>query len=59
MLVDFCVKNFKSFDDKQIFSLLKDKGDENLDNTFIVGKKQKLQLLMLCCYLRSKCKWQK
>lgn len=45
MLVDFCVKNFKSFDDKQIFSLLKDKGDENLDNTFIVGKKQKLQLL--------------
>lgn len=27
MLVDFCVKNFKSFDDKQIFSLLKDKGE--------------------------------
>ena len=45
MLVDFCVKNFKSFDDKQIFSLLKDKGDENLDNTFFVGKNQKLQLL--------------
>lgn len=45
MLVDFCVKNFKSFDDKQIFSLLKDKGGENLDNTFVVGKKQKLQLL--------------
>lgn len=57
MLVDFCVKNFKSFDEKQIFSLLKDKGDENLDNTFIVGKKAETATAKVCCYLRSKCKW--
>ena len=40
MLVDFSVKNFKSFDEQQVISLLKEKGSEHSENSFTVDVKK-------------------
>lgn len=45
MLVDFSVKNFKSFDEQQVLSLLKENGSEHSENSFTVGAKKNLELL--------------
>lgn len=45
MLVDFSVKNFKSFDEQQVLSLLKENGSEHSENSFTVGAPKNLELL--------------
>ena len=37
MLIDFSVKNFRSFNEQQIFSLIKSKSDEQASNAFSIN----------------------
>lgn len=59
MLVDFSVKNFKSFDEQQVLSLLKENGSEHSENSFTVGAKKKSGVIKKCSCIRCKCKWKK
>ena len=45
MLVDFNVKNFRSFNERQDFSLIKSKSDENLNNSFNINENSNFSLL--------------
>lgn len=45
MLIDFSLTNYRSFKDKQTLSMVRDKGDEHIENTFVIDKSKKFSLL--------------
>lgn len=45
MLVDFNAKNFRSFNERQDFSLVKSKSDEHLNNSFNINENSNFSLL--------------
>ena len=52
MLIQFSVKNFMSFKDKQVFSMEAGTGDENIENIINVKRfrKNKFNKSIFCSY---------